>query len=233
MDIKVLASSSQGNGYVVSDGVSSILIECGIPIKQIKQKLNFDLSGIAGCLISHGHQDHCKAWRDVIKCGIDLYMSKGTADHIQADGHRINIVRAKEQVHIDTFIVLPFDAQHDVPEPLGFVIYSTVTREKLLFITDSYYCKYRFPGLTHIMAEANYAPDILQRNIDEGTVHEGMKNRLIESHFSLPNVKKFLQANDLSKVEEIYLLHLSAGNSDEARFKREIQELTGKVVVVC
>jgi phosphoribosyl 1,2-cyclic phosphodiesterase len=159
-------------------------------------------------------------------------MSKGTADFIGATGHRINIIKAKEQVHIDTFIVLPFDAQHDVPEPLGFVIYSTVTKEKLLFITDSYYCKYKFPGLTHIMVEANYSPDILQRNIDEGRISEAMKSRLLESHFSLPNVKKFFQANDLSKVEEIYLLHLSAGNSDSRRFKREIQELTGKVVIV-
>lgn len=232
MDIKVLASGSTGNGYVVSDGVSSLLIECGIPMKQIKRKLNFDLSGIAGCLISHGHADHCKAWRDVAKAGIELYMSKGTADHIQADGHRINIIRAKEQVHIDTFIVLPFDTEHDIPEPLGFLIYSTATKEKLLFITDSFYCKYKFPGCKYIMVECNYSPDILQKNIDEGHVSEAMKSRLLTSHFSLPNVKKFLQANDLSKANEIYLIHLSNGNSDEARFKREIQELTGKIVIV-
>ena len=48
----------------------------------------------------------------------------------------------------------------------------------------------------------------------------------------MANVKEFLRANDLSKVEEIHLLHLSDGNSDEARFKREIQELTGRVVMV-
>jgi hypothetical protein len=41
-----------------------------------------------------------------------------------------------------------------------------------------------------------------------------------------------MQANDLSKVQEIWLLHLSDGNSDADRFKREIQELTGKPVYV-
>ena len=40
--------------------------------------------------------------------------------------------------------------------------------------------------------------------------------------------KELLKANDLSKVQQIWLLHLSDGNSDEKRFKREIQELTGK-----
>lgn len=230
MDIRILASGSTGNGYVVSDGVSSLLIECGISIKAIKQKLNFDLSGIQGCLVSHLHQDHCKAWKDIAKLGIDLYMSKGTADGIGAEGHRINIVKAKEQFKNGTFTILAFDTQHDVPEPLGYLIYSTVTGEKLLFITDSFYCKYIFKCLTHIMLECNYSPDILQKNIENGSVNEAMKSRLLESHFSLPNVKKFLKANDLSKVEEIYLIHLSNGNSDEARFKKEIQELTGKVV---
>ena len=55
---------------------------------------------------------------------------------------------------------------------------------------------------------------------------------VLRSHFSLENVKEFLQANDLSKVQEIWLLHLSDGNSDAERFKREIQELTGKVVYI-
>jgi phosphoribosyl 1,2-cyclic phosphodiesterase len=33
-------------------------------------------------------------------------------------------------------------------------------------------------------------------------------------------------------VREIHLLHLSAGNSDAARFKREIEEQTGRMVFV-
>lgn len=51
---------------------------------------------------------------------------------------------------------------------------------------------------------------------------------LLKSHFSLENIKKFLLANGLSRVQEIWLLHLSDGNSDAERFKREIQSLTGK-----
>lgn len=59
-----------------------------------------------------------------------------------------------------------------------------------------------------------------------------LKNRLLTSHFSLENVKEFLKANDLSQVREIWLLHLSDGNSDQVRFKREIMELCGKPVYV-
>ena len=54
--IKTLASGSTGNAYHISDGSTSLLIECGIPIAKIKQGLNYRLSGVDGCLISHQHQ---------------------------------------------------------------------------------------------------------------------------------------------------------------------------------
>jgi len=63
-------------------------------------------------------------------------------------------------------------------------------------------------------------------------VPPALKKRILKSHFSLENVKEFLKANDLSRVQEIWLLHLSDGNSDAERFKREIQELTGKMVFI-
>lgn len=49
---------------------------------------------------------------------------------------------------------------------------------------------------------------------------------------SLETVKGFLAANDLSRVREIWLLHLSDDHSDAERFRREVMELTGKEVHV-
>jgi phosphoribosyl 1,2-cyclic phosphodiesterase len=82
------------------------------------------------------------------------------------------------------------------------------------------------------MIEANYCMDILKRNVEAGLVPKKLKSRILKSHFSLENVKEFLKANDLSKVQEIWLLHLSNGNSDAERFKREVMELTGKPVYI-
>jgi len=36
-----------------------------------------------------------------------------------------------------------------------------------------------------------------------------------------------LKANDLSQCREIWLLHLSDGNSDENEMRRRVQEATG------
>ena len=171
--------------------------------------------------------DHSKAVKDIIRAGIDCYIAAGTAEALGLSGHRVHIIKARQQFRIGTWTVLPFDTQHDAREPLGFLL-ANQDGDKLLYATDTYYIRYRFSGLTHIMIEANYSLDILKRNVEAGAVPKELKTRILKSHFSLENVKKFLLANDLSRVQEIWLLHLSDGNSDAERFKREVMELTGK-----
>ena len=175
--------------------------------------------------------DHSKAVKDIMRAGIDCYISAGTVEALGLSGHRINIIKAKQQFRIGTWTILPFETQHDAAEPLGFLL-ANQDGEKLLYATDTYYIRYRFRGLTHIAVECNYSLDILKRNVEAGAVPKELKSRILKSHFSLKNVKKFLLANDLSKVQEIWLLHLSDGNSDAKRFKREIQSLTGKPVYI-
>jgi len=47
----------------------------------------------------------------------------------------------------------------------------------------------------------------------------------------LETTKAFLKAQDLSRVENVVLIHLSERNSDEGRFVNEIVGLVGKPVV--
>lgn len=229
--ITTIATGSTGNCYHITDGETSLLLEAGISYRNIQKALNFKTSDIAGVLISHEHQDHCKAVKDVARAGLNIYMSAGTKDALSINHHRIKTVQNQKPFTLGTWTILPFDVEHDVSEPYGFLLANKVG-DKLLFATDTYYIRYRFPGLTHIMVECNYSLSILNENIASGRVHKDMKGRLLQSHFSLENVKEFMKANDLSKVQEIHLLHLSDSNSDEELFKREIQELTGKLVFV-
>jgi phosphoribosyl 1,2-cyclic phosphodiesterase len=230
MDIFALASGSSGNCYRISDGATPLLIECGIRFPLIRKGLNFKTSEIAACLVSHEHGDHCRAIKEVMKVGIDCYMSPGTAKEIGVTGHRAHIVEPLKQFQVGTWTVLPFPVQHDAIEPLGFLLASG--KEKLLYATDTYYLRFQFKGLTHIMIEANYAYDILAENIRAGIVSRAQQKRILRSHFSLDHVKDFLRANDLSRLQEIHLLHLSDDNSDEARFESEIEALTGVPVYV-
>ncbi|MHB1421263.1 MAG: MBL fold metallo-hydrolase [Bacillota bacterium] len=231
MEIKVLASGSKGNCYTVDDGHTKLIMEAGIPFRELQRGVNFGLAQIAGCLCSHSHADHSKSVADVAKAGVDTYLSQGTIDALKLSGHRIKPLRAMEQLRIGTWTILPFDAIHDVAEPLGFLLAST-SGEKLVFATDTAYIKYRFNGLTQIMIEVNYEDAILRSNVEKGIVPAELRRRLMKTHMSLETAKGFFKANDLSRVNEIYLLHLSDNNSDAARFKREIQQVTGKPVYI-
>ena len=231
IEITPIASGSLGNCYRITDSRTPLLLECGIPYKEIQKGLNFKVSEIASCLISHEHQDHSKSVKDLMKVGIDCYMSQGTAEALGVSGHRLHIIKARQQFHLGSWVVLPFETQHDAAEPLGFLL-ANQDGDKLLYVTDTYYIKYKFRGLTHIMIECNYSMDILKAKVKAGLMEPAIKRRILKSHFDLKNVKAFLQANDLSKVREIWLLHMSDDNSDAERFKREVQELTGKMVFV-
>lgn len=226
--IKPLASSSSGNAYLIG-GRSPLLLDCGLPYRQLQKAAGYQLASLAGCLVTHEHGDHSKAAKDLMKSGVDLYCSQGTADALKLDGHRLNIIKARQQFRLGGWQVLPFETEHDAKEPLGFLL--AADGERILYATDTFYIRYRFPGLTHILLEVNFAQDILDANIERG-LSPAHRRRVMRSHMSLETAKGFLRANDLSKVREIWLCHLSDGNSDAERFKREIQATTGKPVFV-
>lgn len=228
--ITPLASSSAGNCYHLTDGRTELLLEAGIRLKTIRQRLGFRLSRMAGCLVSHEHQDHAKAVGELMKAGVDVYASKGTLDALGATSHRAKVIRAKEPVEIGTWRVMPFNVVHDAAEPLGFLLASPAG--KVVYITDTAYCPYRFQGITHVMVECNYSIQLLNENVRRGIVPEAVKSRIIQSHMALETVIDFLRACDLSQVQEIWLLHMSDNNSDEAMFKRRVQEVTGKAVYI-
>jgi phosphoribosyl 1,2-cyclic phosphodiesterase len=227
MDIKVLASSSKGNAYTVTDGKTTLLLDAGIKAQDIRQKSGF--VKIDGALITHQHLDHSRAAASLIKQGVDVYSSAETAAACGLSGHRSRAVEPLQNLKIGSFNVIPFDVQHDVPN-LGYLI--SAGNERLLYATDTYYIKYVFPGLTHIMLECNFDSETLTQNVSDGLVTPSLAKRLHKSHMSLETVIMTLKAWDLSQLRQVYLIHLSNDNSDETRIKREVQRITGVEVYV-
>lgn len=224
LEIKTFGSNSTGNCYLLKDGSSHLLLEAGINPK----RMSIDWSKVEGVLISHEHQDHAKYAKEIIKrTGADLYCSEGTSSILRGvPSHRIHVASSKRSFNIGGWKIMPFDVEHDAKEPLGFLI-ETPTKRRVLFATDTYYIRYKFTGITHLMIECNYSLEILERNYQHRKIDKKQRNRIITSHFELNNVRQFLQSNDLSKLQEVHLLHLSDRNSDAEQFKREIQAIVG------
>ena len=237
LDFTSLASSSSGCAYRVSGGGASkpLLIDAGLRYELIQKGLDFKVSGLAGCLVSHGHGDHIKAVPELLRAGVECYASRQTWDGLQASAclhHRANRVEPRKEIKVGDWQVLPFEAVHDAPGTLGFVIGSP-DGDRLLYLTDSSYSLFTFEGLTHLAIECNFDREIIKRNTRNGTVHAERYARTLKTHMSIDRLEDMLRANDLSKVEAIYLLHLSSANSNEDDFKTRIQKLTGKPVYVC
>jgi len=224
LEIKTFGSSSNGNCYLLKDGDSYLLLEAGIQPK----RMQLDWSKIEGVLISHEHQDHANYAKEIIKrTGADLYCSEGTSSVLRGvPSHRIHVASNKRSFNIGGWKIMPFDVEHDAKEPLGFLI-ETPTKRRVLFATDTYYIRYKFTGITHLMIECNYDLDILEDNFLSRKIDKKQRLRIITSHFELSNVKQFLKVNDLSKLQEVHLMHLSDRNSDAEQFKREIQAIVG------
>lgn len=232
MELKVIGTGSGGNAYVLENQHEALLIECGMRIAEIKQGLNFNVSKVVGCILTHEHLDHSKSIIDVMKAGIDVYSSHATLKARNcADYSRAKSIQNKKVFMIGNFKVMPFDVKHDAAEPFGYLIEHPECG-KVLFLTDTYYCSYTFTGLTNIIIEANFSKAIIDRKYGADSEKEFLRNRILQSHFSLEHCKNMLAANDLSQVNNIVLIHLSDSNSNEVQFRQEVFDQTGKNVTV-
>lgn len=217
MEFKSLASSSHGNAYIVADEQTRILLECGVSHKQLQKLAGFSLSDIKACLVSHEHKDHAKCVDELIKRGMEVYMSYGTARALENES--ATLIENMEQFNVGSFDIVPFTTFHDAAEPLGFLIKSRIDGDVLAFATDTVNLRYKFPGLNILAIEANYDRKILDRC---ERLPEKVRHRITNSHMEIETLCDYLRSLDLSECREIHLLHLSDAMSDEGSFMRKV-----------
>ena len=227
MRFKQLYSGSNANAYLVTTRKGRrIMIECGVAWAKLQKAIDYNMN-IDACFISHSHQDHCKAIHDVIRAGIDVYT---TADTFAAlgvvDGRCSNTVRDKDLIRLgDGVEVYCFEVNHDCDGCLGFRVRDN--NDYLLFATDTRSIVPRFTMKFSIIAlECSYDPYLLADRVRNGTINETLAKRLLDSHMSKDETKRYL-ANccNLSKCKEIHLLHMSGDNIIKANARREFKDL--------
>lgn len=211
MKLTVIGSSSSGNCYIIQSDTEAIILEAGVGLDKAKKALGFNVSKVNACLITHFHGDHAGRAVDYEKV-FPVY----ALNHVIESKHltRSTEVRPLIKFTAGRFTVLPFCAEHDVP-CVGYLI-SHPEIGKLMFLTDSFLCQYKFKGLNHILIECNYSDKALQEAIDAGSTHRAMRTRLMTTHMELKTCCKVINQQDLSNTHNIVLLHLSSRNSDGA-----------------
>lgn len=223
----VLASGSQGNGYLLEAESSCLLIEAGVRLSEVKKALDYNISKVCGCIITHEHKDHSKYVKEYLQNGIKCYASAGTIEAIGIHSPYLHEISPLKQFTVDSFTILPFDTKHDCKQPVGYLI-NNAECGTVLFATDTYYLPNTFKGLNHILIECNYDKNIL----DGIYVDKSLKTRLYTSHMSIDTCIAALKANDLSRVKNIVLIHLSNNHSNAAEFKSRVEAKTGIPTVI-
>lgn len=205
MKLKVLASGSKSNSYILENETEALVIEAGVPFKELIRHV--DHRKIVACLVSHEHKDHAKYINDYVLHGIPTFMN------------------SMIWYMFGGFEVKSFDNHHDVPCK-GFKMHHKEIGN-LVFATDTGYIEFKFPNINHWLVECNYSKEILDKRVENG-FNPSLADRIVRDHMSLETCKDFFKANDLSKTRNIVLLHLSDSNSDAKQFKDEIYSLTNK-----
>ena len=155
-----------------------------------------------------------------MRSGIPVYTAFETQTALEViTGERTTPLSPLVSRQIGSFTVTPFNVPHDTEiECYGYLI-KHEEMGKLLFLTDLEYCKYNFSKLNieHIMVEANYSMDLVDRN-------EPNYEHRLRGHMSLDTALKFISTNDNPALRNVVLIHLSDKSGDPALFKQKTEE---------
>lgn len=222
MKLKVIGSSSAGNCYVLQPEIGkSLILEAGCKLDELGKMIHFSWGNIAGCLVTHEHQDHASHITDLQKRGVKIYATAGTATKL----NNPNILKLEEVssqkkcFNVGDFKCKWFNVTHDAAHPVGYLI-SHKEMGILAFITDTAEIKNKFPGVNHLMVEANYDPDHPRFN----TLSESYINRVMLSHLSIEQTAEFVRQNT-ADLQTITLIHLSSRHADRKEFTKKIKEV--------
>lgn len=210
INFKCLGTGSKGNCYLLKSEKETLILDCGIPIKKIKQGLDYNISNVAGVCVSHFHGDHALALKDLENIGLRVFTP--TKDE------RVGKFLGK-------FYVDRFELPHDGTENYGFFI--KIDGQTILYLTDFEYCKYRFDNLkvNHIIIEANHSAELLDKE-KANYVHS------IRGHANIDTTCKFIEINKTDHLRTVVLVHLSNESGDDKIFKKMVERVVDCPVYV-
>lgn len=226
MDIKVLATGSSGNAYLVQQGDDMLLLDAGIGYEDIMRAVGWQPAALQGVLVSHSHQDHLKATKTLVEAYIHVYASEQTfaAAGVSTSAPNVHVLAPRKPVSIGKWLVNSFETHHDTEGSLGFYFTHKNSDEKILYATDTGYISVLLKGLTALLVECNHMDGVL---IQEREQLGDRFARLNKYHMSLERVVSYLGKIDRSELHTIVLLHMSDSNIVENRAIDEIKRMTG------
>lgn len=219
MVLKVLGSGSSGNCYILESDTEALIIEAGVPFKEVKVALGFNVRKIVGVVVTHGHKDHSKYISEFERAGIKTFTPYEISNHETAECNYMGNFRIKDFALTDkngTFKHTNSDGS-ECPCYGFYITHKDIGR--MVYISDTELVKWNFKKLklNHILVEANYSNDL----VDNEAVN---REHVLRGHMSLQTALDFISTNDNPALRNVVLLHLSDNNADSAQFLQKTKE---------
>jgi phosphoribosyl 1,2-cyclic phosphodiesterase len=225
-----LGSGSAGNAVAVTDGATTLLIDCGFSARETARRLaiaGLRAEDIAAILVTHEHSDHIRGVEvfqrrhgmAAVGCTLGTRRAAGFA----ALTGEVRTLVPGESERFGTMTVVPFRTSHDAAEPVGYRIESD-GGQRLGLATDT-------GVLTPEAAEALTDVDLLglESNHDLGMLENGpyphyLKRRIRseQGHLSNPDACDALERLASDRLRRVFALHRSTTNNSASIVRREL-----------
>jgi phosphoribosyl 1,2-cyclic phosphodiesterase len=243
MHYAALASGSKGNCHALSDGERTLLIDAGISLRQIRQRMDavgWASSGVQGLALTHEHSDHVGALGVILRrthwailATADTRRAAERAQGVEIPAERWVELEAGRPRDWEGWRVLPFTLPHDAADPVAYRL--EIDGTSCAVVTDlgcpTALVADHLQDLDLLVLEANHDVEMLR----EGDYPPQLKARILSrvGHLSNAAMAELLARVCGPRLRQLVLAHLSESNNhpDLARFAAE-EVLRGSAVAL-
>ncbi|MBT7313565.1 MAG: MBL fold metallo-hydrolase [Halieaceae bacterium] len=218
MRIASLGSGSKGNATLVDTGETLVLIDCGLPRKEMELRLASQQvtgSDIDAILVTHEHGDHSRGVSALSRAyDLPVFLTAGTASSRQfASLTRRVLIRPGDRFALGDLQIAAEPVPHDAREPVQYCLQQD--HLKLGILTDlgsiTPHVLKAFAQCDALVLEFNHDPDMLMR----GPYPRSIKTRVGGDfgHLANAQARQFLDCADTTNLKLLFIAHLSQQNN--------------------
>ncbi|MFA6845112.1 MAG: MBL fold metallo-hydrolase [Sphaerochaetaceae bacterium] len=239
----VLGSGSSGNSYAITDGHSTLLIDQGFSLVELKRRLSFvsiPFETVLGVCVTHLHPDHTLGLGTFARrSGLPVYLNENAIrkepevfDKLNLPPVCVRTVQEDSCFSLDPFGLCCFPTSHDCGGSVGWLI--SIEGRKLMVLTDTGVSSddelVRASQSDILFLEANYDEELLAK----GPYPVVLKRRIAGNwgHLSNTQALQFLQKSAFHG-QEVYFVHLSAVNNNPILLSSEVRQHYQGPFTVC
>jgi len=224
-----LGSGSRGNSLVVQHQNTTVLVDCGFSIKEVKRRLanlRLGIESINAIVVTHEHTDHISGVGGLArKHKIPVYTTRGTCMAAPwGDIPFENQVIPDQPIAIGDLQFSPFPVPHDARQPIQYVASDGDRRLGILTDTGSI-----TPHITSqltlcdaMVLECNHDMELLL----DSDYPEHLKQRIASyyGHLSNQQAADLLRSIDVSRLKHLVAAHLSEQNNTSSLAQQALSE---------